>query len=162
MIKEQLRMLRRRLLRQCGTSFQEVDELIQEAFLRLARYEQQQSAPIRDPVGFLIDVAQRVHIDHLRHAAVVDRVLSREAMEVWSTCWTSGDTPEQEIEAHQLLERLVQRFAAANPQTQQVFLLHRFDGLTYAQIAQVLGVSTATVKRRLAEALLIYDAELAK
>jgi len=162
MIKEQLRMLRRRLLRQCGTSIQEVDELIQEAFLRLVRYERQQSAPIRDPVAFLLDVAQRVHIDHVRHSAVVDRVLSREALETWSTCWTSGDTPEQEIEAHQLLERLVQRFAAANPQTQQVFLLHRFDGLTYAQIAQVLGISAATVKRRLAEALLIYDAELAK
>lgn len=155
-------MLRRRLLRQCGTSIPEVDELIQEAFLRLVRYEQQQSAPIRDRIGFLFDVAQRVHIDHVRHAAVVDRVLSREVVEAWSTCWTSGDTPEQEIEAQQLMERLVQRFAAANPQTQQVFLLHRFDGLTYAQIAQVLGVSTATVKRRLAEALLIYDAELAK
>jgi len=144
-IHEQLSTLRRRLLRRRGPSSQEVDELIQEAFLRLCRYEQKQEAPVRDPIGFLIDVAEKVHIDRLRHAAVVDRVVSPEPGEDWAAHIAPVSSPEQEVEADELLERLERSFARANPHTRRVFLLHRFDGLTYAQIAQVLGISIATV-----------------
>lgn len=156
-IKEQLAALRRRLLRRWGGSAEEVDELVQEAFLRLYRYEREQAMPIRDPLGFLIDVAERARVDRLRHTAVVERLLPR--LNEWSA---GADEPEQVLAAQELLERLERRFARAHPHARQVFLLHRFDGLSYGQIAQALSISTATVKRRLAEALLIYDSELAR
>ena len=46
------------------------------------------------------------------------------------------------------------------PTTRRIFLLSRFRGKTYPQIAQLLGISTRTVERKMSEAMQVLAARL--
>ena len=158
-LKDQLTLLRRRLLQRGRSSRKDLDELIQEGFLRLCRYQQEQKAPIRDPIGFLVDVVEKVHIERVRRAALTQRIFSDQPFEEVD-CVDTASSPEQDAEAHELVERIEWSLAAANPRTREAFLMHRFGGMSYAQIAKQLGVSTQAVTNHIAKALLLIDNEL--
>jgi RNA polymerase sigma-70 factor (ECF subfamily) len=158
-LKGQLALLRRRLLQRGRSSRTDIDDLIQEGFLRLCRYQQQQKAPVRDPVAFLVDVVEKVHIDRVRRATLTRRIFSDQPFEEVD-CVDTASSPEQDAEAHELIERIERTLAVANPRTREAFLLHRFDGMSYAEIAKKLGVSTQAVTNHIAKALLLIDNEL--
>jgi RNA polymerase sigma-70 factor (ECF subfamily) len=158
-LKGQLALLRRRLLQRGRSSRTDIDELIQEGFLRLCLYQQAQKAPVRDPVGFLVDVVEKVHIDRLRRAALTRRIFSDQPIEEVDYVDTAS-SPEQNAEAQELIERIESTLAAANPRTREAFLLHRFGGMSYAEIAKQIGISTQAVTNHIAKALLLIDNEL--
>ena len=158
-LKGQLALLRRRLLQRGRSSRTDIDDLIQEGFLRLCRYQQQQKAPVRDPVAFLVNVVEKVHIDRVRRATLTRRIFSDEPFEEVD-CVDTASSPEQNAEAHELIERIERTLSVANPRTREAFLLHRFDGMSYAEIAKKLGVSTQAVTNHIAKALLLIDHEL--
>jgi RNA polymerase sigma-70 factor (ECF subfamily) len=158
-LKDQLALLRRRLLQRGRSNRKDIDELIQEGFLRLCRYQREQNAPVRDPVGFLVDVVEKVHIDHLRRAARTQRIFSDQPVEEFD-CVDTASSAEQDAEAHELIERIERSLAVANPRTREAFLLHRFEGMSYAEIAKQLGISTRAVTNHIAKALLLVDNEL--
>jgi RNA polymerase sigma factor (sigma-70 family) len=158
-LKGQLDSLRRRLLQRGRSSREDVDDLIQEGFLRLCRYEQAQEAPVRDPVAFLVDVVEKVHIDRMRRAVLTRRIFSDQPLE--EVDWVdTASSAEQDAEADELIERIERTLQAANPRTRDAFLLHRFDGMSYADIARRLGISTKAVTNHIAKALLLIDNEL--
>lgn len=74
-----------------------------------------------------------------------------------------GDAPDPPAPIHQQpdastelgeLERAIQRaIAALPPKRREIFLLARASELTYAQIAEALGVSTQTVANQMSRAL---------
>ncbi len=158
-LKDQLALLRRRLLQRGRSSRRDIDDLIQEGFLRLCLYNQARKAPVRDPIAFLVDVVEKVHIDRVRHATLTQRIFSDQPIEEVD-CPDGGSCAEQDAEAHELIERIERSLAGANPRTREVFLLHRFDGVSYAQIAEQLGISTKAVTNHIAKALLLIDTEL--
>lgn len=158
-LKNQLRLLRRRLLQRGRSSRQDIDELIQEGFLRLCRYQRERQVPVRDPVAFLVDAVEKVHIERLRRAVLTRRIFSDQPIEDVELADHTG-SPEHHAEAHQLLERIEWSLAAANPRTREAFLLHRFDGLSYAEIGARLKISTQAVTNHIAKALLLIDNEL--
>lgn len=160
-IKSQLSFLRRRLLQRGRSSRQDIDDLIQEGFVRLCHYQQAQKAPVRDPVGFLVDVVEKVHIDRMRRAALTRRIFSDQPFE-GIECAANTSSPDQDIEAHELIERLEWSLAAANPRTREAFLLHRFSGMSYAQIAARLRISPGAVTKHIAKALVLIDRELSR
>jgi len=133
--------------------------LIQEGFLRLCLYQQERKVPVRDPVAFLVDVVEKVHIDHLRRATITRRIFSDRPLEEVD-CVDSGSLPEQDAEAHQLIARIEKTLAAANPRTREAFLLHRFDGMSYVEIAERFRISTRAVTKHIAKALILIDKEL--
>jgi RNA polymerase sigma-70 factor (ECF subfamily) len=49
---------------------------------------------------------------------------------------------------------LALKLDAVSPYTREVFLLHRVDGLSYAQISKLYGMSIKAVERRIARAML--------
>ena len=55
------------------------------------------------------------------------------------------------------LRRLEQALAELDLRSRQAFLMSAAEGLTYAQIAERLGISTADVERLLADALYELD-----
>jgi RNA polymerase sigma factor (sigma-70 family) len=57
-------------------------------------------------------------------------------------------------EAMQCLERIAQLLDGLKPTVRDAFLLYQLGGLTHAQIAERLGVSSRTVERHVANALL--------
>ncbi len=106
-----------------------------------------------------MDVAEKVRIDHYRRAALTQRIFSDQPFEEID-CADTASSAEQDAEAHELVERIERSLAAANPRTREAFLLHRFDGMSYGEIAGQLGISTRAVTNHIAKALLLIDAEL--
>jgi RNA polymerase sigma factor (sigma-70 family) len=155
----QLAALRRRLIQRGRSRGADLDDLIQEGCLRLCLYEKEQKAQVRDPVAFLVDVVEKVHIDRLRRATLTRRIFSSQPYEKVDCADTAG-SPEQEAEAHELIERVERTLAAANPRTREAFLLHRFGGMSYAEIAQRFNISTRAVTNHIAKALILIDNEL--
>jgi RNA polymerase sigma-70 factor (ECF subfamily) len=155
----QLAALRRRLIQRGRSRGADLDDLIQEGCLRLCLYEQEQKARVRDPVAFLVDVVEKVHIDRVRRAALTRRIFSDQPVEEVD-CADMAGLPEQQAEAHELIERVERILIAANPRTREAFLLHRFDGMTYAEIARRFNISTRAVTKHIAKALILIDNEL--
>ncbi len=68
--------------------------------------------------------------------------------------------PEQDAEAYQLIARIEKSLATANPRTREAFLLHRFAGMSYVEIAKRFSISTRAVTNHIAKALILIDNEL--
>ena len=158
-ISDQLAALRRRLLQRGRSSRRDIDDLIQEGFLRLCLYQQERKVPVRDPVAFLVDVVEKVQINRLRRATISRRIFSDRPLEEID-CADTASLPEQDLEAHQLIVRIEKSLASANPRTREAFLLHRFDGMSYVEIAERFSISTRAVTNHIAKALVLIDSEL--
>jgi len=157
-VKELLISLRRRLLQRGRTNRREIDDLIQEGYLRFVRYERAKNEPVRDPFAFLLQVVENLNIERARHANRTQQVFSPEPIEDVASP-AAASTPEQELEAQELLDRIERRLAQANPRTRQALLMHRVEGLSYAEIAQRLGISTQAVTNHIGKALVLIDDE---
>jgi RNA polymerase sigma factor (sigma-70 family) len=59
-------------------------------------------------------------------------------------------------------ERLEAAFAKLPPFSQSVFLAHRLDDLSYAEIATITGVSVRRIEREIARAIVAIDRALAE
>lgn len=60
--------------------------------------------------------------------------------------------PHRQLEQNEVRERLGQAMKALSPEHRQVLSLREISGLSYAEIAGVLGVEEGTVKSRIARA----------
>lgn len=138
------------LLRKRGRTREDAEDLIQEAFLRLQVYYQR-GIPIREPEAFLTRTALRLAMnarrDEHRHFKCDEAVESLPLLDLEAM-------PEDILAAEQFLTRMNQTLESISPQTRDVFNLNRVDGLSYAQIAKLHGLTPKAVERRLARAML--------
>ncbi|WP_437879901.1 sigma-70 family RNA polymerase sigma factor [Pseudomonas sp. LRF_L74] len=135
------------LRRSVGCSQQAAD-LAQDTFVRLLV----RGKPISDqaPRALLARVARGLVIDHWRRDALERAYLEALAQLPES----SHPSPEARHEALQGLERIAQLLDGLKPAIREAFLLYQLGGLNHAQVAARLGVSSRTVERHVAGALL--------
>ena len=135
------------LRRSVGCSQQAAD-LAQDTFVRLL--VRTQPVTNRSPRALLARIARGLVIDHWRRDA-----LERAYLEALAHLpEASYPSPEVRHEALQCLERIAQMLEGLKPAAREAFLLYQLGGLTHAQIAAQLGVSSRTVERHVANALL--------
>ena len=138
--------LRAALRRRFGAAVSTMtDDLVQETYLRIAPY--QAAGAIRHPQALLMRVASNIARDQLRR----DQVRARLLPELRSGA-------EQSAAVHQDTEQMItlqlkQVIVSLPPKLREVFLLSRFGGLTYEEIADHFGVSIKTVEWRMTKAL---------
>ena len=135
------------LRRSLGCSQQAAD-LAQDTFLRLLVRGQ----PVSDraPRALLARIARGLVIDHWRRDA-----LERAYLEALAQLpEASHPSPEVRHEALQCLERIAQMLDGLKPAVREAFLLYQLGGLNHLQVAEKLGVSSRTVERHVASALL--------
>jgi RNA polymerase sigma-70 factor, ECF subfamily len=122
------------------------DDLLQETFLRMhrARGTFLTGAPV---VPWAFAIARRLVIDQAgrdrRSPRVADDVDPDPLSPLGET-----DRPERAVEARQLAKRLAAALAQLPDSQRTAFELLKKDGLTLAEAAAVLGVSTTAVKLR--------------
>ncbi|MBI3349177.1 MAG: RNA polymerase sigma factor [Burkholderiales bacterium] len=145
--RETISRVRGALMRR-GRSAQDADDLVQEAWVRLACYEREQV--VEKPEAFLMRTALNLSID--AHRAQVTRgeeVLVEEVVLV-----DLGPTAEGTLLAKERLARLSVGISRLSETTRSIFLSHRIDGLPYSEIARAHGLSITTVHKHVAKATL--------
>lgn len=148
--------LRRYLLRQLGSG-EATEDAVQETFLRMLRYRAVDNPGERR--ALLFRVAASVVADSRRnaksrrtndHCALEDHELVSDAPQ-----------PDRNLANHQNLVLLQRAILALPPRCREVFLLHRFEGLSYRDIARRFGTSERTVENQISHALAVCRRALA-
>ena len=128
---------------------QDAADVSHDTFLRLLSLDN--LASLREPRAYLLVIASRLLINRYRRDRVENEALRQVAILMRSV---EERTPAEIAAARSLLRRLLLMLAEELPDhVSRAFLLSRVDGLSYAQIAERLGVSESSVKQYLARAL---------
>lgn len=131
-----------------GRTRQDADDLVQEAWLRLARFEKR--ASVQEPEAFLMRTALNLSIDdHRTTRNRGEQVLLEDVELVDAT-----PTAETILLARERIVRLSESLATLDAKTRRIFLAHRVDGLSYSEIAKELRLSESAVEKYVARATL--------
>ncbi|NIF85805.1 sigma-70 family RNA polymerase sigma factor [Comamonas sp. Tr-654] len=140
--------LRRRL----GNAWEAAD-LAQDTFLRLMATPAGQSGvtaePLNAPRAYLVTVARRLLINHLRRQSLEQAYL----LALAALPEPQAPSPEQQLVILQSLQELDAMLDGLSPKVRAVFVLSQVEGLTYAAIAEELGIGLRSVKRYMAQAM---------
>ena len=139
----------RRFFVKRGVTPSEADDLTQDVYVRIARMNGVDT--VREPEAFLFQTAANLLRDNIRrahsrrtkhHVSVEDGHLA-----------TVVSAPDRVLEGKQSLEGVLRVLAALTVRQRAVFMLHRFEGMTYGQIARHLGISTSAVEKHMMKAI---------
>lgn len=124
------------------------EDLVQEAFLRL--WKNCHEVPADKAKSFLYTVANNLFLDEARHRQVTFKFQQQAA----SAPQGSAPAPDFDLETQEFQQKLEHALAALPEGQREVFLMNRLDKLTYADIAERLGLSVKAVEKRMHGALL--------
>ncbi len=135
-------------LRRRGSSTQDAEDIVQEAWVRLVSYQRDQV--VDKPEAFLMRTAlnlsvdaHRMRVSHGEEVVLDEVVLADEAPAV-----------ESVVLGRERMARLTQCLARLGEKNRDIFLAYRLDGLTYREIADHHGLSISTVEKHVAKATL--------
>ena len=126
----------------------EAEDLTQEVFLRLVR--RLDAEAIDNPEAFLFRTAVNLLRDRSRREKTFRNHLSETELRQDRF---EGISPERVLESRQALQRALRCLEELDERTRDAFILHRLEGLKYAEIAEVFGVSVSSVEKYIIKAL---------
>jgi RNA polymerase sigma factor (sigma-70 family) len=131
-----------------GRSEHDADDLLQEAWVRLACYEREQ--PVDEPEAFLMRAALNLSIDayRLRHSHG-EEVLLEDVVLV-----DTSPSTEAVLLARERVARLGVCLGRLSEKTRTIFLAHRIEGKTYQEIAREHDLAVSTVEKHVAKAVM--------
>lgn len=144
-------------LRKAGWSAEEVEDLVQESYARIAALPLDK---IDNPTAYLYRVARNIASDHLRRRRVVS-IQNVADMSRLDTLDPSPD-PEEQLSAYEDLMRLKAAIERLPARCRAVFLLRKIEGLSQAEICARLGLSENTVEKYIARGVRLCAAMLTK
>jgi RNA polymerase sigma-70 factor (ECF subfamily) len=125
------------------------EDLVQESFLRLMQHPQPHT--IENPRAYLYKLTANSVVDHHRKMAVREKY--HEYQEDFDNLPSATPGPEITVHHAQLLQQCLKALDTLPVMQRNIFLLHRFDGMSYPEIAKLLRISHATVERHFAAAI---------
>jgi len=125
-------------------------DLAQDAYLKLV--ETANREPIAAPSHLLYRLARNLVIDRLRSQALRARLFRSDGVDHQLPC--PGADPERALLVSERLHCALRVIDAMPSRRREAFLLHRVDGLSYVEIARVMGVSIKTVEKHISAAML--------
>jgi RNA polymerase sigma factor (sigma-70 family) len=132
-------------------------ELVQESYARLLQHDDvtQLEAVSRT---YLFQIATNLARDHYRRRTT-RRSSSHLDVDDVDIADERGD-PEYNVVWDTTIQSIKEGIKQLPPVTRRIFLLSRFRGKTYPQIALLLGISTRTVERKMSEAMQLLASRL--
>jgi RNA polymerase sigma factor (sigma-70 family) len=158
---EQREALGRFLQARLGASG-DVEDVLQDLYLKIAGLDP--ATEIRDARAFLYRLTSNMMMDRWRSG---QRSVARDA--AWRLATHSvgvsedmDDAPSAEavVAGRQRLASLTAAVAHLPEKTRTVFNLHKFEGLSYAEVATHLGISRSSVEKHMMDALRTLSAKV--
>jgi len=148
----------KRLLLRRGASREDAEDLVQEAVLRLHVYTRE-GHEVRDEHSFVQRAALNLAIDAHRHAH----------KELWDPSPVEKleitdltPTPDEVLQAEQRLLRISKTLDRISVRTREIFLMHRLQGYSHAEIAAKYGVTESAIEKHIASAFTALMIDRAK
>ncbi|MBW2366895.1 MAG: RNA polymerase sigma factor [Deltaproteobacteria bacterium] len=131
----------------------EVEDVAQEVYLRLIRHLERHN--LTPSFALLRTIATNLMTDRFRKRRLqsADMHVPLEEVELAS----QDATPEEVAWSREGLRMIKDVFDGLNTKSREAFILHRFSGLTYEQIANEMGISRSMVQRHISRVLLELD-----
>jgi RNA polymerase sigma factor (sigma-70 family) len=131
------------------------EDLVQEIYIRLSAVDP--DVQVHNPVAYLYRLGSNLMLDRIRaerRAAARDRDW-RDANRTVLGPEEVAEEPRADdaVAARQRLEQIVEVVRQLPPQTQRVFRMHKFEGMSHAEVAQALGISRSAVEKHVMAAL---------
>jgi len=143
-----LEKARRAVLRR-GAPVDEVDDLVQEAFLRVEVYERERT--VRSREALLVTAAVNLSRDSARRrrqSPIVDIDTDL------STIIDRTPAPDEIVRAQARLRRAAEGLDRLPERTRRILLTRRLDGKSFKEIAETEGMTVAAVEKQVARATL--------
>ena len=143
------RVALRRYLRKFTSGAEDIDDLVQEAYVRVCAMPQGQE--VESPRALIFRIARNLAVDRARQASVhaTDPVADFESLDVSS--------PEAGLDEQADTRRRFESFCAAvddlPPICRRVFVLRKVYQLSHEEIAEVLGMAHSTIEKHVAKGL---------
>ena len=132
-------------LRSKFASEDDIDDVVQEAYVRLLRARER--GEVTSPKAFVFAVARNLALDRVRHRQVArtEPLVESEALHVLE----EGEGIPETIAHNQELEILTEAIQSLPDRCRQIFTLRKVYGLSQPEIAERLGLSENTVSAQL-------------
>lgn len=144
----------RRFLRSRLANHPDQEDLVQEIYLRLARQKnlvEKLSHGEASTRSYLFSVATNLIRDMYRSAAVRQECSLQ--TDGAGPLKDMGPSPEEALAARQDLASLKRAILKLNPKSRRAFVLSRFNGMSYREIADEMNVSVSMVEKHIMLAL---------
>lgn len=138
--------IRNFLYARCGDAAR-AEDLTQEAFVRL--WKNCARVVVEKSKSFLFTVAHNLFLDAVRHDKVV---LTYRQKPQHPTA--EPEDPQYLLEMEEFKTQLEFTLAQMPEASRVAFMMNRFDGMTYQEIANQLGISKKAVEKRMHKALI--------
>ena len=134
----------------------DVEDLVQEVLLRIQK--RQPDAVVNNVEGYLFEVAANVLIDRGRRDKTRRRSDHCELQEIHHP--VDEVSPERVLQGREQMARAMAALNELPERTRRVFILVRFEEMSYKLVAQRLGVSVSAVEKHVMKALRHLHARL--
>lgn len=129
-----------------GMKYDSIPDLVQESFLRLWKNCQKVSA--ESAGAFLFKTISNLNVDLFRKDKV--RLSYKSSL----TNQNEMIDGQYSLEMKEFQEQLSKAISSMTDASKEVFILHRFDGKSYKEIADIYEISVKAVEKRMHKALL--------
>lgn len=124
-------------------------DVVQETYLRISAMGVRADA-VLEPRAFLYQTAKRIVIDEWRkskHFHFVDLDESEQISHAY-------EEPLEHLLSSNRIKTLHHTINALSPRCQEAFRLHKFEGYSHKEIADMMGISKNAVEKHIIKALL--------
>ncbi len=136
-----------RVLMQQGISRTAAADIVQDAFLRLLGAPREN---IRDLRSYLFRTTRNLTVDHARQR---QRNALGNTVELDETVVDPAPLADAILISRQEFQALHAALAELPPRCREVLILHKFENLSYAQIADRLGIAKNSVAAHMVKAI---------
>jgi RNA polymerase sigma-70 factor (ECF subfamily) len=136
-----------RFLMRRGMSASAAADIVQEAFLRLLRAPREE---VRDLRSYLFQTTGNLAVDDVRRQR---RNALGHAVELDDAIVDPAPLPDAILISREEFQALHGALAELPPRSREVLILHKFEGLSYAEIAVRLGITKNTVMVHMVKAM---------
>ncbi len=124
-------------------------DVVQETYLRISAMGERAGA-VLEPRAFLYQTAKRIIIDEWRKNKHFQPVEFHEAEHVSH----EYEEPLEHLLSSNRMKTLHHTINTLPPRCQEAFRLHKFDGYSHKEIADMMGISKNAVEKHIIKALL--------